>query len=69
MSAVEQEGDPLASVPSPELAAAARQDMNIPDLTGSGIQLLSLIAHTDTCVQPWCPGTANLGDHGVMTSL
>lgn len=67
VSAVEHERDPLASVPSPEHAAAARQDMDATDLTGCGIQLLILIPHTDK--EPWCPGTANLGDSEVLSSL
>lgn len=46
--AVEQGRDPLASVPSPE-HAAARQDMDIADLTGCGIQFLVLIPHADKC--------------------
>lgn len=69
MGVVEQERDPLASVPSPDHAAAARQDMDITDLTGCGIQFLILIPHTDKCIQPWWPGTADLGDDGAMSSL
>lgn len=68
--AVEQGRDPLASVPSPEHAAAARQDMDIADLTGCGIQFLVLIPHADKCALAHLslPGALALLTWGMMGS-